>query len=389
MEKINSEISPPIQEKNEPAKSHIEKLGRLFLCRKIVTVPSKTKDGIERPLSVRASRAELYKKYRSTEKENTIKRKQIIEQAHIRDEILKQYLNQGEVIVSIPHLGEQKARYTTINPSETLKNKEKEDQNHVFLIPGLSNDIDCVGALAQEAAFLGKRITVIAFPESFKGKATQEFANAVEKDKGYGPHVEFFKNAIKQLSKEKDSLELWGLSTGAPIVCSILNDPQFVQKTENAVLFAPASSVSQLAISLNTGIINDFLGLKKFRTFPYWNYTYESKKPREKEQIKLRKEIYKSLLKRTRTRLDYWKTAKVKEKGSIVVVSGRKDKITKSSNINNEVLRNPQVKLLDLQNMYHITPNLEPNEILSLVFKFQKEEKENLWSFDKPPQDKL
>ncbi len=378
MEEAPSRLISPTQEKAEPVENRIEKLNRLFLCGKIVTRPSKSKDGLERPLSLRAWRAGLYKEFKSTIKENITERKKILEEAHLRDEILKQYLNQGEVAINLPGLGEQKARYVTINPPEILK--EKDEGKHIFFIPGISNDIDCVGSVVQTAALLGRKITVIAFPESHKGTVTSEFAEAVKEDKAYSPHTEFFKKTIEKLSEGEESFELWGFSTGGPIVYEILNDLEFQQKTENAVLFAPASSVKQSLLNFGFGVVADWRAFGEFSKLPYWNFTSGSKVPETEEQVKIKKEITGDLLKKVRARLDSWKTAKVKEGGAIIIASGRRDKITKSYRLNYEFLKNPQIRVLDLQNIFHVTPLMKPAETLSLVFSFQKEKKANFWS---------
>ena len=361
-------VTPPVQEATEPTKNLVESFDKLFYLMAKVTRP-----GISnRPLFARAKRAELYKDIKAVPKDNKDLRRKIIEEAHLRDAIVEKYLNQGEISIILPGLGEQKSRYIDVLPPEALKTEETESKAPIVLIPGISNDIECVGGIVQEVAMLGRRIVVIGYPESFQGKTTKEFAAAVEKDDGYGPHVNFYKNAINQLMGIDGKIELWGYSTGAPIVENILNDPRFQEKTDNAVLLCPASSVDQSAMSINLGVVHDLGFVRQLKLLPRLSWTSGSVFKREKDQKTLRKKIFKSLLKKLGTAYDYWKSAKVREGGSIVIVSGGNDHVTKSDKIKDQFLQNPQAKLVDLQNGYHATPGVDAGSVIPYILETQK-----------------
>lgn len=373
-----TKIKTPVQETSEPTENLVENFGNLFYKLGQVTSAkyihrSDDNPEIKRPLFARNTRARLYNQFKETPKGKTEERSKIIHEAHLRDEITRQYLNQGEITVALSLLGEQKARFISIVPPESTRTPETESKSPIFLIPGISNDIECVGGLVHEMAMRGRRVVVVAHPESFKGRVTKEFADAVEKDNGFGPHVEFFKQAIDKLMGENEKLELWGYSAGAPIIESILNDPKYQAKTENAVLLCPASSVDQSKMSMNIGIINEFrMLINRFKVFPSLSYTKGGNDPKDAEQIPLRKKVFGLMMNRVMTHVDYLKNARVREGGNIVIVSGRKDRITKSSDVNKEFLQNPQVRILDLQNGYHASPGVEAEKILPLIFNLQK-----------------
>lgn len=371
------EIKAPIQETGEPTENLTEDFDKLFYRLGQVTKAkfldrSVGEPSIKRPLFARTTRAELYKQLKNIPKEESEERKKIIKEAHLRDDITRQYLNQGEIVITFPFLGIQKARFINVIPPEAIKTSETESKPPIFLIPGISNDIECVGGLVQEMAMQGRRVIVVAHPESFKGRVTKEFADAVEKDSEYGPHVEFYKQAINNLIKENEKLELWGYSTGVPIAEKILNDPKFQDKTENAVLLCPASSVNQSRISMNIGITNELKMLvSKCRVVPKLSCTKASRNSKDEDQILLKKRVLKLIMNRIRNHVNYLEGARVQEGGSIVIVSGKKDRITKSSKATEEFLQNPKVRVLNLRNGYHASPGVEAEKILPLIFYLQ------------------
>lgn len=133
-------IQPPTQETVEPVKNLTEKLDWFFLAVKNITHPSKFRaldHRIERPLSQRQQRATSLREFLAIPKDNREARKQVLTEAHLRDELTRQYLNQGEVSVTFPIMGTQKARYATIQPPESLQN-ELSERPPIILIPGIS-----------------------------------------------------------------------------------------------------------------------------------------------------------------------------------------------------------------------------------------------------------
>jgi len=215
-------------------------------------------------------------------------------------------------------------------------------------------------------------VIVVGFPESFSGRTTQAFAEAVKQDSGFGPHAAFFKAALEKLLGKNQPVELWGLSTGAPIISMILKDPAYQERVNQAVLVCPASSVDQSVASLNLGAMHDLGAMKERGQSAYFTMTVESKIPREKEQIKLREEIFGALITKVAKKNEAWKEARVQDGGNIVVVSGRKDKITKSAERNQDFQQHPQVRVLDLPNGYHMSPQVDAERVIPAIFELQQ-----------------
>lgn len=372
------EKETPVQEKFVPEINLIEKFDRLFCAVKAVTHPSRfgrsedVPEGMERSLLSRKIRAELLRKLESIPKNDREARKKVLDEAHIRDEIAKQYLRQGEITIDLPGLGGQTARYVEIVPPNTLKTLGTESKPPIFLIPGISNDIDSVGALLQEIAFYGRRVITVAFPESHMGRVTPSFALAARKSSDYEPHVSFYKQVIKTFFGENSKLELWGFSAGAPVSAQILTDPEFQKRTTDAVFLCPGSSVNQTKRELYSGLVSEIVGFsRRFGKLAKLSVTHGRKTPEEVGQRELKKQIFNSLLEKVCRRFDFWKQAKVEAGGKIIVVSGRKDQITTSSKAIKKFLQNPQITILDLPSGSHATPLIEPHAILGMVFENQ------------------
>lgn len=375
MSELAEEISTPIQEKSVPEINLIEKLDRLFYAVGKLTKPSRFSrsaeipEGLERSLLSRTTRADLLAKLEAIPKSNRVRRQETIREAKVRDEIARQYLNQGEVRVNLPGLEEQTARFVIIEPPKSLVPQETETKPTIFLIPGISNDIDSVTGLVQEIAFLGRKVIVVGFPESYMGKISPEFVEAVRKSQNYEPHTTFFKRAVVKLLGPASNIELWGFSTGAPIVAEILSDQEFQKRTTNAVLLSPASSVDQSRLQLNLGIAQEVARLvKNFGKLAKYSLTSGRKTPDEKGQKQLKQNVYKSLLDKVRRKSDFWRTMKVQDTGQIVIVSGKRDQMTKSSEAISQFAQNPQGKIVDFPDGSHVTPLVEPEKVLPKVF---------------------
>lgn len=376
-------VTPAQQEKEVPENNLIRNYNKLFYFLRLVTRKSiiegskieGTDSSIERPISQRATRAQLFKKFLAIPKSDKEGRKNILAEAHVRDEITKQYLNQGEVKVNIPRLGEQSARYTVMEPPQP-KIDEAAKKPPIFLIPGLANDIDCVGALAQELPFMGRKTIVVGVPESEMGRITPEFTQAASNTDSFSPHCEFFKGAVNALVGENQLVELWGYSSGSTIIAEMLNDPEFRQKVSCAVLLSPAASSNITKNALNLGILNELRNLLS-RNLP--KYTLSLAKSSGGEQDRLKGEVFQAMLKKVRTATAAWKKARVRDGGKIVIFSGEKDFMTKSFEIfkgdpaSTAKLKqeNPQIEVIDSPNAFHTTPLLEPQTVIQEVSKVQ------------------
>jgi len=376
-------ITPPKQEVQVPEKNTVERLNWILRSLGRVTrrsrIPHEEKN-VSRPISLRTKRAELLKKIKGNDSDV---RRRVIAEARARDEIASQYLNQGEVPVNHPKYGELKARFTMIEPPKSRKSLEEGSKPPIFLIPGIGNDIDCVGTLAQELPFEGRSVIVVGYPESVMGTTTEKFAQAVEASDDYGPHTDFYKEAINSLLGEKGEFELWGFSTGAPISAEILTDPEFQKRVTDAVYLSPASAVEQKIPQL---MVNSAMEIKKiakkFSTLGKYTLTSgiilggrgrsEDYTPVEKGERKLKKKVIDSLTKKVAAVSSAYGQEKVKEGGSIVVVSGDEDDVVRSRFAKERFGNNPLVKFLNIVGGSHATPLTEPEKVLPKIFETQK-----------------
>lgn len=377
-------IALPHQEKMVPEKNLIASFDKLFYTAGLVTHKSNIRGtNAERPLSERTERAQLFKQFKSVDEKNRNQRKEILAKAHARDEIYRQYLNQGEVKVNLPGLGEQIARYVVINPPESRKTAETNLIRPIYIIPGVSNDLDSVGALGTELPFVGRKVVILGFPESFLGKVTPEFTKAVAASSTYGPHAEFYKSALLKLAAAEgdiNNMEVWGYSSGAPILEEILNDPNFQQRVGNAVLICPGSTVNQTKLQLGFGLMQEIKTLAgHLRNVPKYTLTYGSKTAMYPGQKERKGEVFDALLNRLNTQLDLWKKARVKKGGRIIVVSGSQDQLTKSYEVFNSKpetiaelkMVNPQIDVLEHPGS-HAYPLIHPGPVVDRIFRMQK-----------------
>lgn len=369
-------INPPVREKTIPEINTIDKGRGIFRFLKQTTHESTVKSGDkdqDRPLLALSKRADFLRKYRNrdgkkneTPESRRSARETAVESGKAWDEIVEQYLTQGEVVVNLPGLGEQTSKYTTITPPESKRTPETDSKPPIFLIPGIANDLDSMGGLLLELPEDGREVTCAGFPESQMGNVTPEFATAVENAPGFEPHVEFFKTIIKKMYPDGQDVELWGFSNGAAIVETILQDPDFQKRVPNATLISPAASADMSKFQLYAGgvVMDTIRNLKRLSKY---SLTMSRKTPEPEGQRELKKRIFGNYEKKVATNLGLWKDARVREGGKITVVSGAKDGMTRSHLSNESFLENPQVTLVDVKKGTHMTPLLQADKILTAV----------------------
>lgn len=331
-----------------------------------VTAPSESQS-VVRSLATRAVRARLYRELESIPKENIEGRKRVLAEAHARDRIARDFLNQAELTVNLDSLGEQMAKYVTLEPPNT----QHAQKVPILFIPGISNDLDSVAGLAQEAAYSGRKITTVTFPDATIGRVTPEFAKATDKSETYQAHTAFYKAAIDKLVPE-GNFELWGFSTGGPISAEILNDPKYQNRVTNAVLIGPASVVDQsINKSLMPGLGHEIFGLKSTAE-RYSFVTGAKEKTTNPEAEKARRDTFAALLKKVTTAMpDLYVGAKVREPGKILIISQAKDDVTKTEKGKDIFLANPQAQVITVPDAYHNTAVTEPERIITKIHQFQ------------------
>lgn len=367
-------------ERKYPEKNLLGKLDgflRFFgaLTRRNIARPELQKTQPERPLSMRMHRAKLFTLFKGTKHRE--ERKAIIAEANVRDEVLKEFLTQGDVTVDLPGSGELRARFTDVHPPAERAIK---DAPPVVLIPGISNDLACVDTLAHELALAGRRVIVIAYPDSFMGTVTREFAEEVERSETYAPHAKFFANAVAQLLPNNERFELWGFSTGGPIAAEMLaRDPNMSKRVTDAAFLNPAGSTAQEQHHFIRGGINELRGwLSSVGDLPSYVLTHGREdtpgvEPESPEQRKLKEKTFNGMAKLIQKPAADWKHAKVRDGGSIVVVACKQDDITRCRQTFNgrTPLPNAQTRIVESPGR-HSEPLLHPKEIILKIAEARK-----------------
>lgn len=247
----------------------------------------------------------------------------------------------------------------------------------------------------------GKRVIAIPPPDSQMGEITPEFAQAVEQSGGFEPYVEFYKavylaflnrNSIQRsddnAATSLPEAELWGHSTGDEIIFRLLQDPEVQERTTNAVCIAPACSANMSHNKLMFGgTLGEALGLLKGKLPRIPRYTLTSGRsqsvPQEEAgQRELKKRVFNELLKKIRTNFESWKNARVKGDGHILVVSGTKDKFTRSyetfrddpSTLARLQQENPQLNVVSMPGGFHMSVHLEPENYIARILEAQQKE---------------
>lgn len=385
------QIEEPIQEKVDPVKEFanlaeanwfdlFHSLGRTTDKRLAgASTPSVNPQKVERSLHTRVERARLYK---DLVKERTLQRKtqsrikvakvdwaEINRYKHDLDTFDRQFLNQGNFSIDIPGLGIQGSRYVVV---ELPSKKEIANSNPpIFLVPALSGDLTGVAPLIREATLQGRKVICVGYPESFMGKTTDAFAQASQNSPNFEPHTTYFKKAIAALVGPQGDLELWGYSTGGGLVTEILNDPDFQQRVSNAVIIAPGGSVEQSRLDVIKGVLHEFKEVfKRFGSIHDTAVTYARKTPLEAAHQALRNKIFFStLFNKVGRRVNSWEGIKVREGGKIVIVTGRRDEITKSYKVNQDLSQSPnsQIRLLEFSKGSHVFPLTAAREVMEKI----------------------
>ncbi len=364
---------PVIVEPQEPVGNLWEKFNRYFYLRGHVTREarfghaSENPDGIAYPLFARARRARLHEQILKGRREGRSHDdlKGDLDEAHKLDEVLKQYVSQSTLRLPQGELGVNSSKRITLRAADAAPDKPP-----VFLVPGISGDIETMGNFAVEVAMRGREVTVVGYPESYNGSVTKEFADAVVTDSNYAPHASYFADALTHCYPEGD-VELWGYSTGAPIAAEILGEyPDVRERISNAVLVSPASVTDQSELSLKIGLARDVgIVTKGSGMVPHMNWTTgirTAQKTDAPNNSAIRKIAFDGLLSHISKKSSVWDRMCVRDGAHATFVVGTRDEVVKAqrslallSHIPNAVVRTIDG--------YHASALVQPGEVLEVL----------------------
>lgn len=302
------------------------------------------------PLATRGERAKTYREYI----QGSLSKGEAVREGKEIEEINRQFTEeQKEMLVSLDGMGEMSARYVVLN-----LDKKREPKSLIFLIPGISNDLEGSGMLGHKLAQEGHHVVILSYPESWHGKTTEEFGAAVESDQEFGPHTAFFQQMIENITVEEkldpanteNGLELWGHSTGSVIAANLLKkEEKYRNSVKRAVLCNPAACVDSNPTRLNFGLLVDTIkNLFAPQHLPGLNPsipTTVNKTDHEREMmLKTHFALRDSVLKK----YPWWKDISL-ENDKIFVVSATGDLVVHSKHVLDEIRQvNPRINIKEI-----------------------------------------
>lgn len=315
-----------------------------------------TKD--TRPLSLRAERAELYKQIKETK--DLDQKKQLIEKAHDFDYVFDQFLNnRKDVSIGIDNLGEQSAQYVILEPP-----KVKENKTPIVLMPGISNDLDGVGDFPLKLALSGRKVVMIAYPESWFGKVTKRFGDAVKKSDKFGPHTTFFREAINKIVGQSEKVDLCGISTGAIITSELVKDKDFNKRVDSATMIIPPGIVKIKSVTL--GMVEEIIPtiIKEGKLITRISVFNPERIKITDENRKLMLHTYRALEKKVCQKYEWWKNDLTTGSGKKTrVINCNQDRVTKGYKGIEEVKLNKSLIVKEIEGG-HTMPAVEADKVI-------------------------
>lgn len=364
---------PLIVEPQEPVGNLWERFNRYFYARGQVTREARfghtpeQPEGIAYPLFARARRARLHEQILNGRREGRSHDdlKEYLDEAHKLDEVLKQYVSQSMLHLPQGELGVNSSKRITLRAADAAPDKPP-----VFLVPGISGDIETMGNLAVEIAMQGREVTVVGYPESYNGSVTKEFAEAVAANLTYAPHASYFADALAHCYPDGD-VELWGYSTGAPIAAEILGEhPDVRERISNAVLVSPASVTDQSELSLKIGLARDVgVVTKGSGMVPHMNWTTglrTAQKTDAPNNSAIRKIAFDGLLSHISKKSSVWDRMQVRDGAQATFVVGTRDEVVKAQRSLPFLSHLPHAVVRTIDG-YHASALAEPREVLGAL----------------------
>lgn len=354
--------------------------------------------GIDRPLALKVDRAEQYhqlmktrvefqKQLRIAKKEkNEIKRNEIrqvavdryneskrkeartiLDEAHDEDRIYVDFLTkQEEIKVDMGILGEQMAKYVILEP------KVESTEPMIVLIPGISNDVG-LEELSIQYVKKGRRVMIVGYPESWKGRVTKKFGDKVGESDNFEPHTEFFMKAINQTLEEDTIIDMLGVSAGSLITANLVANKDFNKRINNATMIVPPGEINHKFLWLDSKLeafLSIFTGTKKLGRL---SVTPRDKIKVTQEHRDLMLHTFNALKKKLGQRYPWWEKEMYTGAGNkTLVIIGEKDLVTKAKKEKEAMHKNESLTVISFKRGNHSLPATKSKLLANLVEQFQE-----------------
>lgn len=234
-------------------------------------------------------------------------------------------------------------RYRDIQPTRTIENvpisQKDEYQRYlslppVIFIPAFCGDAYGVENFIRELVLSGRRVICIDFPESMRGRLTEQLVQQI-KANGFDAYAEFFHYAIFKILAENSSnlnfnkIDLMGYSTGCSVITSMLKRSP-LSNIRNVNLVAPAGFKKRNKLFPLPHTIAELADFNQIvRGVQDTGLVLD--KPYDPDQHRLRAEVDKVALCLLRQGQSQLNAEAVQ--GKVVVVSGGRDRMTDSAKV--------------------------------------------------------
>lgn len=357
---------------------------------------------IKKPISLRSERADVYKEVKKIKKEedrcfskleedtqesfdeaelseeekkikeeeNKQSRKESFDKAnvffdkvHELDNLFSQVLyGRKSVEVEIEGLGKQSSEFVE------LKSKKVDlEKPPIVLVLGISNDLDGVGEFPIKLAMISKRrVFVFTYPESWHGKVTREFGEAVEKSNNFGPHTEFFKSAINQVVGSETEIDICGVSAGSIMVSELTKDKKFNNRTNQINLIVPPGIVGMNTKSLIKGLSREVKSLIFNKNDGRKISILNPEKIRKTDEERANGfNTSANLRNKLSQEYSWWNNELLSGKGrQTKVIICEQDGVTNGVDGLEKVSKNPNLKVFLLKKSSHGTPGSNPERVI-------------------------
>ena len=326
-----------------------------------ITKETNLDKGIKRPISLRSERADIYNEILKTKDRD--KKVSLIEKAHELDNLFSQFhKGKKSIEVEIEGLGKQSAEYAELKSKDADLNKAP-----IVLILGISNDLDGAGDFPIKLAMVSKRKTVVfTYPESWHGKVTKEFGEAVGKSDKFKPHVDFFRSAINQVVGSETEIDICGISAGAIMTSELIKDKEFNKRINQANLIVPPGIVDMDMKNVIKGLSREFKSLifnkKDSRKISILNPEKIKKTADERKNAIV---TFTNLAKKLSQEYPWWKSELLSGKGrKTKVIICEQDGVTNGVDGLEKIKENKNLEVVLMKNSSHETPASNPEGVI-------------------------